>query len=96
LSAAEKLQAISSPYSAWISLLLKKWIYGVDKWDHYYSNWDKKRARDYSNVAMLVMFIASYPSEKISFGQQQIAAFLNRADPVSCPGDLRARQVNRT
>lgn len=83
LSPAEKLQAIASPYSTWISLLLKKWIYGPGKWNEYYPTWDKARARDFSNVAIMIMMITQYPTLKTSFGAAQITTWLNRTDLVS-------------
>ncbi len=76
-------------------MLLKKWVHGEGKWDSYYSNWDKARARDFANIANMAMLITSYPAEKVSISSPYFARkWLERTEPLSrpfCPDDRDSR-----
>lgn len=84
LMSAEKLQAIASPWTTFVQLIMSKWIYGANKFDANYSKWNKTRARDFHNVTYLVMFVHAWPREELNASQSTLGKFLRRVDPVCC------------
>ncbi|EPQ57689.1 hypothetical protein GLOTRDRAFT_37727, partial [Gloeophyllum trabeum ATCC 11539] len=69
LTAAEKLQAISSPWGSWISQLQTKWVVpetglgGV-------LDWDIKRGRDFQNLASMIYICDNLPGHTVPTPQK--------------------------
>lgn len=64
LTAAEKLQAISSPYAEWLSELESRHI-TVENGLSYVLEWDTKRGRDYQNLAHFIFCCDRLPVEDL-------------------------------
>jgi len=78
LTAAEKLQAISSPWAQWISQLESKHI-GHEEGLAEKLDWDTKRGRDFQNVAHMVFCCDGLPDEGLPTAQK-IEKWMNRED----------------
>ncbi|PFH52790.1 hypothetical protein AMATHDRAFT_139317 [Amanita thiersii Skay4041] len=82
LTAAEKLQAISSPWSEWMSQLEAQHVTINDGLLNKFE-WDTKRGRDFQNIAHFVYCCDCLPEEQIPT-TQKLEKWLSRVDP---PGD---------
>ncbi|KAF8640100.1 hypothetical protein AX17_001338 [Amanita inopinata Kibby_2008] len=82
LTAAEKLQAISSPWSDWISQLETKFVTVEDGLGSKFE-WDTKRGRDFQNIAHFVYCCDALPDEQLPT-TQKLEKWLSRVD---APGD---------
>ncbi|KXN89657.1 hypothetical protein AN958_05524 [Leucoagaricus sp. SymC.cos] len=79
LTAAEKLQAISSPYAEWISELEHRHV-TVENGLSHVLEWDTKRGRDYQNLAHFIFCCDKLPVEDLPT-PQKLEVWLSREDP---------------
>lgn len=82
LTPAEKLQAIASPYTTWLSVLLKKYVF-EDGTLRDLITWDTKRGKPFQSFASMAMWCQD-PSSIGALSPPKYKAFLDRQDPV-CP-----------
>ncbi|KAG7575293.1 hypothetical protein FFLO_00457 [Filobasidium floriforme] len=82
LSAAEKLQALATPYSVWMTSLLNKHVFGEegDTINSYFKDWKQDRGQAYQNVCVLVYFIEKYPLPITSVSSIALGSWLKRVD----------------
>lgn len=78
LTAAEKLQAISSPWADWISQLESKHV-TIDDGLADKLAWDTKRGRDFQNIAHMVYCCDGLPEELLPTAQK-IERWISRSD----------------
>ncbi|KAF8157943.1 hypothetical protein B0H34DRAFT_706813 [Crassisporium funariophilum] len=78
LTAAEKLQAISSPWAEWISILEAKHV-AVDGGLSEVLQWDTKRGRDFQNIAHMIFCCDGLPEELLPTAQK-IEKWISRVD----------------
>jgi len=78
LTAAEKLQAISSPWAEWITQLEARHV-AVDGGLSEVLEWDTKRGRDFQNIAHMVFCCDGLPDELLPTAQK-IEKWISRAD----------------
>ncbi|KAJ3570206.1 hypothetical protein NP233_g4563 [Leucocoprinus birnbaumii] len=79
LTAAEKLQAISSPYAEWLSELENRHV-TVENGLSHVLEWDTKRGRDYQNLAHFVYCCDRLPVEDLPT-PHKLELWLTREDP---------------
>ncbi|KAG7449116.1 uncharacterized protein BT62DRAFT_1052934 [Guyanagaster necrorhizus] len=79
LTPAERLQAISTPYSEWVGDLVQKFL-RVDGGISDFIIWDTKRSRDFSNLAY-AMFCCDVIQTRPMLAAQKLESWLNRQDP---------------
>ncbi|KAF9446940.1 hypothetical protein P691DRAFT_672497 [Macrolepiota fuliginosa MF-IS2] len=79
LTAAEKLQAISSPYAEWLSELEYRHV-TVEGGLSHVLEWDTKRGRDYQNLAHFIFCCDRLPTEDLPT-TQKLEVWLTREDP---------------
>ncbi|KAF8351390.1 hypothetical protein F5887DRAFT_1194897, partial [Amanita rubescens] len=91
LTAAEKLQAISSPWASWISGLEARHV-TVDGGLSSQFEWDTKRGRDFQNIAHFVYCCDGLPNENLPTAQK-LEVWLSRVDP---PGDQLKKEIDET
>ncbi|KAF8621566.1 hypothetical protein AX15_007593 [Amanita polypyramis BW_CC] len=91
LTAAEKLQAISSPWADWISHLEARHV-SVDGGLSSQFEWDTKRGRDFQNIAHFVYCCDGLPNEYLPT-TQKLEKWLARVDP---PGDQFQKEIDDT
>ncbi|KIL68045.1 hypothetical protein M378DRAFT_191070 [Amanita muscaria Koide BX008] len=89
LTAAEKLQAISSPWASWISELEAKHV-SVDDGLTSQFEWDIKRGRDFQNIAHFVYCCDGIPDDRVP-SAQKLEKWLSRVDP---PGEQFQREID--
>lgn len=78
LTAAEKLQAISSPYAEWISELEHRHV-SVENGLSHVLEWDTKRGRDYQNLAHFIFCCDRLPTEDLPTAHK-LEVWLSRED----------------
>jgi len=78
LTAAEKLQAISSPWAEWITQLEARHV-AVDGGLSDVLEWDTKRGRDFQNIAHMVFCCDGLPDELLPTAQK-IEKWISRID----------------
>lgn len=86
LSAAEKLQALATPHTTWISSLLNKYVYAngsVEGINLHYNDWKQDRGQAFQNVCVLVFMIEKIPAQTTTVGATTLHKWLEREDPVS-------------
>ncbi|KAK2466267.1 hypothetical protein APHAL10511_001909 [Amanita phalloides] len=91
LTAAEKLQAISSPWANWISELEMRHV-SVDGGLSSRFEWDTKRGRDFQNIAHFVYCCDGLPNEYLPT-TQKLEKWLARVDP---PGEQFKNEIDDT
>lgn len=79
LTPAERLQAISTPYSEWVGDLVQKFL-RVDGGISDFIVWDTKRSRDFSNLAY-AMFCCDVIQTRPVLAAPKLENWLNRQDP---------------
>ncbi|KAF9485282.1 hypothetical protein BDN70DRAFT_871293 [Pholiota conissans] len=79
LTAAEKLQAIASPWAEWISNLEARHV-RVEAGLAQKLDWDVTRGRDFQNLAHMVYCCCNYPEEFLPTAQK-IEKWIARVDP---------------
>ncbi|EKM80113.1 hypothetical protein AGABI1DRAFT_38315 [Agaricus bisporus var. burnettii JB137-S8] len=79
LTAAEKLQAISSPFAEWISELESRHV-TVENGLSHVLEWDTKRGRDYQNLAHFIFCCDRLPAEDLPT-PHKLEVWLSREDP---------------
>ncbi|KAF8663365.1 hypothetical protein AX16_000941 [Volvariella volvacea WC 439] len=79
LTAAEKLQAISSPWAEWIGELESRHV-AVEGGLSHVLEWDTKRGRDFQNLAHLVYCCDGVENECLPTAQK-VDQWLSRVDP---------------
>lgn len=79
LTAAEKLQAISSPWAEWISELEARHV-AVEGGLSHVLEWDTKRGRDFQNIAYLVCCCDGLPETQHIPTAQKMEKWLCRVD----------------
>lgn len=79
LTAAEKLQAISSPWAQWIGELEARHV-TVDGGLSHVLQWDTKRGRDYQNIAHMVYCCDGIPKQQLLPTAQKVEKWLSRVD----------------
>ncbi|WVQ74029.1 hypothetical protein IAR50_003610 [Cryptococcus sp. DSM 104548] len=98
LSSAEKLQAISSPHSSWITFLERKYIDGETGTLRGLIHWDLKRARSFQNTAYFVCLASAHFDKRHraegsrSSGRSTWTSGFENCSPVVMPtaGKLKA------
>ncbi|KAF7301740.1 hypothetical protein MIND_00739600 [Mycena indigotica] len=81
LTAAEKLAAIDSPWSALVSVLEGRYVTS-DNGLADLLDWDTKRGRQFQNIAQLVYCAEQYPSEEVPTAAK-ITKWISRTDAPS-------------
>ncbi|KJA30200.1 hypothetical protein HYPSUDRAFT_126524 [Hypholoma sublateritium FD-334 SS-4] len=79
LTAAEKLQAISSPWGEWIGELESKHV-NIEEGLGAKLSWDVSRGRDFQNIAHMIYCCDGYPNEQLLPTAQKIEKWISRAD----------------
>ncbi|KAK0206459.1 hypothetical protein DFS33DRAFT_1381562 [Desarmillaria ectypa] len=79
LTPAERLQAISTPYSEWVGDLVQKFL-RVDGGISDFIVWDTKRSRDFANLAY-AMFCCDVIQTRPILNATKLENWLNRQDP---------------
>ncbi|KZT26758.1 hypothetical protein NEOLEDRAFT_1131787 [Neolentinus lepideus HHB14362 ss-1] len=84
LTAAEKLQAISSPWGQWISQLQTKWVV-PDTGLASVLDWDIRRGRDFQNFASMIYICDNLPTTYTTPTPQKLENWIanDRAPPAS-------------
>jgi hypothetical protein len=83
LTGAEKLQAISTPYSQFINVLLKKHVQAKDGLLEYFDDWKQDRGQAFGNIALMLHMVERYPDPATSVSPSVMMKWLRRVDPVS-------------
>ncbi|KAF8745958.1 hypothetical protein AX14_004253 [Amanita brunnescens Koide BX004] len=91
LTAAEKLQAIASPWADWISELEAQHVTVHGGLSSQFE-WDTKRGRDFQNIAHFVYCCDGLPNENLPTAQK-LESWLSRVDP---PGDQLKEEIDET
>ncbi|KAF9008994.1 hypothetical protein BDQ17DRAFT_1349335 [Cyathus striatus] len=92
LTAAEKLQAISSPWAEWVSGLEARHV-AVEGGLTDVLTWDTKRGRNFQNLAHLVYCCDGVPEEERLPTAQKIEKWLSRTDHPSEKFKMDMEQV---
>ncbi|RXW24701.1 hypothetical protein EST38_g1138 [Candolleomyces aberdarensis] len=82
LTAAEKLQAVSSDMATFITDLAKQHVW-IEGGLQDYVEFDQKRGRLYQNLAHLVYCVEGLPDERRFATSAKVTAWINRPEPVS-------------
>jgi len=87
LSPAEKLQALATQHSTWISSLVNKYVLdngtGGERINVYYSDWKQDRGQAFQNICVLVYMIEKIPAQTLSVSATVLHNWLMREDSVS-------------
>ena len=94
LTTAEKMQAISSPWSNWIIELQKKYITEEGTLGDKF-RFDQTRGRAFQALGAFVILAYQYPERQTTLYYTVQSAFLSRSDQVSRrTGDFPARHAD--
>jgi hypothetical protein len=81
LTSAEKLQAIASPWTTWLSELLKKYVFHPGTLRDSFT-WDTTRGKPFQTFASIAIWCQD-PDAITNLSPPKYKAFLDRQDPVS-------------
>lgn len=82
LSAAEKLQALDTPLSRYVTLALKKHVTAADGIETYFTDFKKDRGVAWQNVANLIYLVESWPKERYGLSATHLNPWIKNPNPV--------------